>query len=180
MDSNKADPDTQADVDILILDYLTCLTIETILSERISEREGHESQWDTGWLLNSVNSKPNILLERYWACLTECQQLSGPSYHRTESSPSPKIYPPSYRSSHLPATSSFDIPITREMIAPGICCPWTTNTSPVITKHPQNQTTEYEYPKYKLSPPPLLTRLTNPTRRTRPVLKAPSWTGTTT
>lgn len=60
MDSNKADPDIQTDVDILILDYLLCTTIETILSRRIAEREGDQRQWDIDWQMNSVNSKPNL------------------------------------------------------------------------------------------------------------------------
>lgn len=57
MDTASADPDTQTDVNLLILDYLLCLAIEAVLSKRISEREGHQSQWDAGWLVNSVNSK---------------------------------------------------------------------------------------------------------------------------
>lgn len=60
MDTASADPDTQTDVNLLILDYLLCLAIEAVLSKRISEREGHQSQWDAGWLVNSVNSKPPL------------------------------------------------------------------------------------------------------------------------
>ncbi|RMJ23431.1 hypothetical protein PHISP_05711 [Aspergillus sp. HF37] len=61
MDTASADPDTQTDVNLLILDYLLCLAIEAVLSKRISEREGHQSQRDAGWLVNSVNIINSIL-----------------------------------------------------------------------------------------------------------------------
>ena len=59
MDLNKADPDTQTDIDIMILDYLLCIAIETALSGRIAERQGHQFQWDNDWCINSINSELN-------------------------------------------------------------------------------------------------------------------------
>ena len=58
MDSDEADPDTRDEVNILILDYLSCIAIESILSGRIAEKEGLPvEQYDPGWLTSSVNCK---------------------------------------------------------------------------------------------------------------------------
>ena len=59
MDLNKADPDTQTEVDTVVLDYLLCTAIETTISNRVAERQGQQTQWDVGWHINSINSTPN-------------------------------------------------------------------------------------------------------------------------
>ena len=58
MDTDKADPDIQHDVDFIILDYLLCISIDTIIHGRKSGR-GHIKSWDN-WVLNSIHSKSRL------------------------------------------------------------------------------------------------------------------------
>ena len=50
MDSDKANPDTQHDVDIIILDYLLCIGIDALIHGRKTGR-GHIESMDN-WVLN--------------------------------------------------------------------------------------------------------------------------------
>lgn len=55
MESDKADLDTQIEVDILMLDYLSCISIDTILLGSIVREESRVECDD--WVLSSVHSK---------------------------------------------------------------------------------------------------------------------------
>lgn len=55
MESDKADFDTQTEVDILMLDYLLCISIDTILFGSTVKEESQVECDD--WILSSVHSK---------------------------------------------------------------------------------------------------------------------------
>ncbi|KAL2001251.1 hypothetical protein VTN02DRAFT_1982 [Thermoascus thermophilus] len=48
---NRANPDTQFDVDIMILDYFVCTAVNAMLKARIAERHGQAHSWDVEGLL---------------------------------------------------------------------------------------------------------------------------------
>lgn len=51
MESPTADPDTQAEVDLMILDYLLCMAIHQVLDSGNGKFED-----DTSWSLDTINS----------------------------------------------------------------------------------------------------------------------------
>lgn len=51
MESPTADPDTQAEVDLMILDYLLCMAIDQVLDSGNGKVED-----DTSWSLDTINS----------------------------------------------------------------------------------------------------------------------------
>ncbi|TQB69900.1 hypothetical protein MPDQ_001261 [Monascus purpureus] len=59
----KADPATQPEVDVMVLDYLVCNAINAILRSRIAERQGQAHSWDVAGLL-SLSSKFEYIFSR--------------------------------------------------------------------------------------------------------------------
>lgn len=57
MESDQANPGTQIEVDIMILDYLLCIAIDTALHGRAAKQQDQAESWDANWVLNSVHSK---------------------------------------------------------------------------------------------------------------------------
>lgn len=55
MDTDRADPDIQHDVDLIILDYLLCIGIDALIHGRKMGR-GQTENWDN-WVLHSIHSK---------------------------------------------------------------------------------------------------------------------------
>ncbi|OJJ34305.1 hypothetical protein ASPWEDRAFT_42274 [Aspergillus wentii DTO 134E9] len=56
MESDKANSDTKTEVDIMILDYLLCITIDRIIHTKIEARQSYTYDWDSVWLLHSVST----------------------------------------------------------------------------------------------------------------------------
>ncbi|PWY66168.1 hypothetical protein BO83DRAFT_391705 [Aspergillus eucalypticola CBS 122712] len=57
MESPTADPDTQAEVDLMILDYLLCMAIDQVLDSGNGKVED-----DTSWSLDTINTIKTALL----------------------------------------------------------------------------------------------------------------------
>ena len=57
MESDQANPVTQTEVDILILDYLLCIAIDTVLHGRAAKQQDQAESRGADWVLNSVHSK---------------------------------------------------------------------------------------------------------------------------
>ncbi|PWY65032.1 hypothetical protein BO70DRAFT_366831 [Aspergillus heteromorphus CBS 117.55] len=58
-----ADPDTRAEVDLMILDYIVCTTIELALYHGKEKSEGrHPSNRSLSWQFNTTNSTRTVLL----------------------------------------------------------------------------------------------------------------------
>lgn len=79
MDSDKANLDTQNDVDLIILDYLLCIGIDVLIHGRKTDR-GRTESWDN-WVLNSIHSKSRSRSisghgpVRPWASHTKCHSI---------------------------------------------------------------------------------------------------------
>lgn len=56
-ENSRANPDTQFDVDIMILDYLVCTAVNATLKARIAERHGQAHSWDVEGLLLLFDSR---------------------------------------------------------------------------------------------------------------------------
>ena len=57
MESDQANPVTQTEVDIMILDYLLCIAIDTVLHGRAAKQQDQAESRGADWVLNSVHSK---------------------------------------------------------------------------------------------------------------------------
>ncbi|GKZ36468.1 hypothetical protein AbraIFM66950_007584 [Aspergillus brasiliensis] len=62
MESLTADPDTQVEVDLMILDYLLCMAIGQVLSLEKGREAERAYEWDFGWSLNTINTIKAALL----------------------------------------------------------------------------------------------------------------------
>lgn len=56
MKDHKVDPDTQAEVDTIILDYLLCTAINTFLCAQEKEKQWHCKDQNSTWLVQTINS----------------------------------------------------------------------------------------------------------------------------
>ena len=57
MESRTADPDTQLEVDLMILDYLLCVTIDLVLCAGKAKDEGQQTHdWELSWNLKTIDS----------------------------------------------------------------------------------------------------------------------------
>lgn len=58
MQPATADPDTQHDVHVMLLDYLLCINISRILHSKKVENEELDCDWDLniGWLVDTIES----------------------------------------------------------------------------------------------------------------------------
>jgi len=73
----RANPDTQFEVDIMILDYLVCAAINAILKARIAERHGKTHTWDVDGLLMLFDSKcQSPSAELFFSVLIRRSQLT--------------------------------------------------------------------------------------------------------
>ncbi|RAL06303.1 uncharacterized protein BO80DRAFT_7789 [Aspergillus ibericus CBS 121593] len=63
MEFPTADPDTQIEVNLMILDYLLCITIDLVLCHGAAKSEGQQSHnWDLSWNLNTIDTIRAVLL----------------------------------------------------------------------------------------------------------------------
>lgn len=56
MESLTADPDTQVEVDLMILDYLLCMAIDQVLSPGNGGETQYAHECDISWSLKTINS----------------------------------------------------------------------------------------------------------------------------
>lgn len=71
MEIDKADPETQRDVDIMILDYLICIRIRAMLCGRTAKPED-QTQSQDGWAFNSIyHCKCASMAHPMRPCMTE-------------------------------------------------------------------------------------------------------------
>ncbi|PYH95197.1 hypothetical protein BO71DRAFT_398201 [Aspergillus ellipticus CBS 707.79] len=62
-ETQDADPDTRAEVDLMILDYLLCTAIELALYHGKAKSEGqHLNDYNLSWQFNTINSIRAVLL----------------------------------------------------------------------------------------------------------------------
>ncbi|PYH63927.1 uncharacterized protein BO88DRAFT_491891 [Aspergillus vadensis CBS 113365] len=62
MEPSTADPDTQVEVDLMILDYLLCMAIGQVLDPGKGEEAQHAPEDDTSWCLDTINTIKTALL----------------------------------------------------------------------------------------------------------------------
>ncbi|PWY65945.1 hypothetical protein BO94DRAFT_504594 [Aspergillus sclerotioniger CBS 115572] len=66
MEFQTADPDTQIEVDLMILDYLLCVTIDLVLCSGKAKTEGQQTRdWDVSWNLNTIDTIRAALLHAH-------------------------------------------------------------------------------------------------------------------
>ncbi|XP_077660482.1 uncharacterized protein AFUA_3G05380 [Aspergillus fumigatus Af293] len=62
MKDHKVDPDTQAEVDTIILDYLLCTAINTFLCAQEREKQWHCKDQNSTWLVQTINTLAPTLI----------------------------------------------------------------------------------------------------------------------
>ncbi|PYI10500.1 hypothetical protein BO78DRAFT_202428 [Aspergillus sclerotiicarbonarius CBS 121057] len=64
MEPQTADPDTQIEVNLMILDYLLCITIDLVLCSGEAKNEGQQAHdWDLSWNFNTIDTFRAALLQ---------------------------------------------------------------------------------------------------------------------